>query len=81
MGRPPRVADEELVTLIADLITSNNRGWATTNEIATELPMEPDSVRKRLRRGVADDLPIEGWQPYDHGGWLWRIDPDADVLD
>jgi predicted transcriptional regulator len=78
MGRPPRVDDDELLTLVEELSTANNRGWATTAEIAAELPMEADSVRKRLNQVVNESV-IERWKPYSQGGFLWRIDPDAEL--
>jgi hypothetical protein len=71
MGRPTRVDDDDLVATVLECANRHDRGWATTAEIAAELPLERDSTRKRLNRAV-ETTTIERWRPHDQG-LLWRV--------
>lgn len=75
MGRPPKVADDELVETV-ERLTTPERPICETDEVASEFPMGNEGMRERLKRAAEEEgVPIRGLQPGGQGGYVWWIIP------
>lgn len=78
-GRPPTLSDDKLIKTLEQTLNWPVIAAVSTGTVAAELTVSQPTVLNRLKAAREDnDVPIEGFQPGEQGGYVWWL-TDADL--